>query len=302
MGAGGVGQSAGAASAAGGPTPAAELSADPPREWPVPAGAGAAGHAQMTPWAAGAPDAPAAVTCAAAAPASAVESTPAAESTVVTESAAVAGAATAAPGATGVAVDVRPATADAGTASSTRARGSRSGRPAGVPVVGRRPTPAWAGMASLEGQTDDAPVRIARCCLPLPGDKLIGFVTSQNVNHSAVTLHRAECPNTRPSGPSGPVREPVEVLSWRCPEAHTFPAEIGVEAFDRYGLLADITEVLSDTATGLRAASTSTSEDRVAHARFTVEVTGPDQLDAVLAAVRTVGGVYDCFRACQTPG
>ncbi|WP_238438166.1 ACT domain-containing protein, partial [Frankia nepalensis] len=170
--------------------------------------------------------------------------------------------------------------------------GGRRSRPAATPVVGRRPTPAWAGVASLDGHPD-APVRVARCCLPLPGDELIGFVAQ----HSAVTLHRGECANAQPSGSA---REPLRVLHWDAPSEHAFPAEIAVEAFDRYGLLADITEVLSDTAAGLRAASTSTSEDRVAHARFTVEVTGPEQLDTVLTAVRTVGGVYDCYRACQT--
>ncbi|WP_045878285.1 RelA/SpoT family protein [Pseudofrankia sp. DC12] len=177
--------------------------------------------------------------------------------------------------------------------------GGRRSRPAPASEVGRRPTPAWAGVASLDGRPD-APVRIARCCLPLPGDELIGFVTHHGAHHPAVTLHRQECANARPGGTAGPVREPVGVLHWDVPLAHSFPAEIAVEAFDRYGLLADITEVLSDTAAGLRAASTSTSEDRVAHARFTVEVTGPRQLDEVLAAVRGVGGVYDCYRACQT--
>jgi len=185
-----------------------------------------------------------------------------------------------------------------GRAASTGAR-RRLPRPE-TPPVGRRPVPAAAGVAALDGRPD-APVRIARCCLPLPGDELIGFLAQQSAYHQAVTLHRRECANARPGGASASAREPVRVLSWDVPTTHTFPAEIAVEAFDRYGLLADITEVLSDTAAGLRAASTSTSEDLVAHARFTVEVTGPGQLDAVLAAVRRVGGVYDCYRACQQP-
>jgi GTP pyrophosphokinase len=197
-------------------------------------------------------------------------------------------------------VAAAPVSGGASTASSAPGSGGRRSRPAPAPPVeGRRPTPAWAGVASLDGRPD-APVRIARCCLPLPGDELIGFVTHHGAHHQAVTLHRQECANARPGGTAAPVREPVGVLHWDVPSAHAFPAEIAVEAFDRYGLLADITEVLSDTAAGLRAASTSTSEDRVAHARFTVEVTGPRQLDAVLAAVRGVGGVYDCYRACQT--
>ncbi|WP_420497790.1 ACT domain-containing protein [Parafrankia soli] len=136
-------------------------------------------------------------------------------------------------------------------------------------------------------------MRLARCCLPLPGDTVVGFTT----HSSSVSLHRQECANVAASASS---REQVTVKGWTAPESQTFPAEIAVEAFDRYGLLADITEVLSDTSASVRAASTSTSEDRVARARFTIEVTGPDQLDRVLAAVRGVGGVYDCYRACQT--
>ncbi len=86
------------------------------------------------------------------------------------------------------------------------------------------------------------------------------------------------------------------MTSWVPSASVTFPAEIAVEAFDRYGLLADITEMLSDASATVRSASTITAEDRAVHARFTVEVAGPAQLDAVLAAVRTVGGVYDCYR------
>jgi GTP pyrophosphokinase len=158
--------------------------------------------------------------------------------------------------------------------------------------AGRRSAPARAGVAEVEGRVD-VPVRIARCCLPLPGDEVTAFTT----HHSAITLHRRECANALDCAAS---REPVRVISWSPASSHAFPTEIAVEAFDRYGLLADITEVLAETAAGLRAAVTSTSDDGVAHARFTVEVTGPDQLADVLAAVRTVGGVYDCYRACQT--
>jgi GTP pyrophosphokinase len=204
----------------------------------------------------------------------------------------------------GSAAGVSTGTAAPAAAQAAGARASapgdlgREASEPGTPVVGRRPTPAWAGVASLDG-CPDAPVRIARCCLPLPGDELVGFVTQSSGYQQAVTLHRRECANARPDGASARAREPLRVLRWAVATEHTFPAEIAVEAFDRYGLLADITEVLSDTAAGLRAASTSTSEDRVAHARFTVEVTGPGQLETVLAAVRGVGGVYDCYRACQ---
>jgi GTP pyrophosphokinase len=149
-----------------------------------------------------------------------------------------------------------------------------------------------AGIAEVDGRSG-LPVRRARCCLPLPWDAVVGFST----HSSAVSLHRQECANVVHCREG---REPVAVRSWRAPEDATFPTEIAVEAFDRYGLLADITEALSETSASLRAASTTTSDDRLARARFTVEIIGPDQLAEVLAAVRGVGGVYDCYRACQT--
>ena len=169
----------------------------------------------------------------------------------------------------------------AGSSASSRGR-SRSGR---------RNTHSWAGTARVGGE--EVPVRLARCCLPLPGDDVVGFTT----HGGGMSLHRRECANVAAQG-SG--RGWVTVTEWSAPESQSFPAEIVVEAFDRYGLLADIAEVLSDTSAAVRAASTSTSEDRVAHARFTIEVTGPEQLDKVLSAVRGVGGVYDCYRACRT--
>jgi GTP pyrophosphokinase len=171
--------------------------------------------------------------------------------------------------------------------------GTRGTEPSGEPRGPSRRGAPPAGSAAIDGR-DDVPVRLARCCLPLPGDAVVGFAST---HYSAVSLHRRECANVAGSSPD---REQVAVTSWSAPELETFPAEIVVEAFDRYGLLADITEALSETTAAVRAASTSTSDDRVAHARFTVEVTGPEQLARVLVAVRGVGGVYDCYRACQT--
>ncbi len=157
------------------------------------------------------------------------------------------------------------------------------------PPRGRVHAQAWAGLAAVDGRPD-VPVRLARCCLPLPGDDVVGFTTTHS---PAVSVHRRQCANAAEA--RGDRRRAV-VTSWVPSASVTFPAEIAVEAFDRYGLLADITEMLSDASATVRSASTITAEDRAVHARFTVEVAGPAQLDAVLAAVRTVGGVYDCYR------
>jgi GTP pyrophosphokinase len=148
----------------------------------------------------------------------------------------------------------------------------------------------WSGTTTVNGRPD-IPVRLARCCLPLPGDEVVGLVLTHGI---VVSVHRQECTNAveRNSGP-----ERVRLASWEPIPDSTFPTEIAVEAFDRYGLLADITEVLCDASAAVRSASTVTSDDRVAHARFTIEVDGPAQLNSVLVAVRRVDGVYDCYRA-----
>ncbi|MCK9898036.1 ACT domain-containing protein, partial [Frankia sp. AgB32] len=187
--------------------------------------------------------------------------------------------------------------AQAGSAGSVGGEGraarrrSAGARPPARPT-GRRGAPNLAALAD-DGTGVLTPVRLARCCLPLPGDAVVGLTT----HGSSVSLHRQECVNAAEVGAE---RERLAVVAWSAPDVEIFPVEIAVEAFDRYGLLADITEVLSETSVAVRAASTATSDDRVAHARFTIEVTGTGQLDAVLAVVRGVGGVYDCFRACPT--
>ncbi|CAO5168119.1 putative GTP pyrophosphokinase [Frankia sp. AiPs1] len=173
------------------------------------------------------------------------------------------------------------AAASAGPVQSAAAIAAPRGRPAGLSAVAEDRT----GARTL--------VRLARCCLPLPGDAVVGLTTHGNV----AALHRRECANATEVCAE---RERVPVTTWTVSQVTSFPAEIAVEAFDRYGLLADITEALSETSVSVRAASTTTSDDLVAHARFTLEVTGLEQLGRVLAAVRRVGGVYDCYRACQT--
>ncbi len=148
----------------------------------------------------------------------------------------------------------------------------------------------WAGRAEVGDDSVEVPVRVARCCLPLPGDGVVGFPT----HNRGVSLHREECSNVAAPAPG---RDRVAVTSWLPPTDATFPATIAVEAFDRHGLLADITQTLCDSSAAVRAASTTTRRDRVAHARFTVEVAGHDELETLIASVRRIEGVYDCYRA-----
>ncbi|MEE1929075.1 RelA/SpoT family protein [Streptomyces sp. TRM 70351] len=137
--------------------------------------------------------------------------------------------------------------------------------------------------------TEDVWVKLARCCTPVPGDPIIGFVT----RGSGVSVHRADCVNV-----DALAREPERMLDveWAPTQSSVFLVAIQVEALDRSRLLSDVTRVLSDQHVNILSAAVQTSRDRVATSRFTFEMGDPKHLGHVLKAVRGVEGVYDVYR------
>jgi GTP diphosphokinase / guanosine-3',5'-bis(diphosphate) 3'-diphosphatase len=158
------------------------------------------------------------------------------------------------------------------TAVPTRARL----RPAGDPgVVVKNQGDVWA--------------KLARCCTPVPGDEILGFVT----RGSGVSVHRTDCTNvahlqTQP--------ERLLEVEWAPTAASVFLVAIQVEALDRTRLLSDVTRVLSDAHVNILSASVTTSRDRVAISRFTFEMGDVKHLGHLLRLVRGVEGVYDAYR------
>ena len=136
---------------------------------------------------------------------------------------------------------------------------------------------------------DDLWVKLARCCTPVPGDPIMGFVT----RGSGVSVHREDCVNV-PNLRENPERE-VEV-EWAPTPSSVFLVNIQVEALDRSRLLADVTRALSDTHVNILSASVTTTRDRIATSRFTFEMADPKHLGSVLKTVRSVEGVYDAYR------
>ncbi|MFF1450812.1 RelA/SpoT family protein [Streptomyces sp. NPDC058274] len=136
---------------------------------------------------------------------------------------------------------------------------------------------------------DDVWVKLARCCTPVPGDPIIGFVT----RGSGVSVHRSDCVNIDSLS-----REPERILEveWAPTQSSVFLVAIQVEALDRSRLLSDVTRVLSDQHVNILSAAVQTSRDRVATSRFTFEMGDPKHLGHVLKAVRGVEGVYDVYR------
>ena len=141
----------------------------------------------------------------------------------------------------------------------------------------------------VEG-VDDVLVKLARCCTPVPGDPIMGFITKG----SGISVHREDCIN----GADLVVHQPERLVnvSWLAGAASIFLVNIQVEALDRARLLADVTRTLSEQHVNILSAAVSTSKDRVAISKFTFEMADAKHLDSVLAAVRNVEGVYDVYR------
>src|SRR5690606_7990084 len=135
----------------------------------------------------------------------------------------------------------------------------------------------------------DVWVKLAKCCTPVPGDEIVGFVT----RGSGVSVHRSDCLNINHLK-SQPER--MVDVDWAPTGQSKFLVAIQVEALDRARLLSDITRVLSDQHVNILSASVTTSRDRVAKSKFTFEMGDTKHLGAVLRAVRGVDGVFDVYR------
>ncbi|HET6151833.1 MAG TPA: bifunctional (p)ppGpp synthetase/guanosine-3',5'-bis(diphosphate) 3'-pyrophosphohydrolase [Marmoricola sp.] len=136
----------------------------------------------------------------------------------------------------------------------------------------------------------DTLVKLAKCCTPVPGDEILGFVT----RGAGVSVHRRDCTNA--ADLLGQPERLVEV-EWAPTSTSTFLVQIMVEALDRARLLSDITLVLSDQHVNILSASLNIDKrDRVAKSRFAFEMGDPKHLGAVLKAVRNIDGVFDAYR------
>jgi GTP diphosphokinase / guanosine-3',5'-bis(diphosphate) 3'-diphosphatase len=135
----------------------------------------------------------------------------------------------------------------------------------------------------------DVWVKLAKCCTPVPGDHILGFVT----RGAGVSVHRTDCVNAKS------LREQPERLvevEWAPTAQSMFLVNVQVDALDRARLLSDITKVLSDMHVNILSASLTTGRDRVARSRFTFEMADPTHLGHLLRAVRHVEGVFDAQR------
>lgn len=132
-------------------------------------------------------------------------------------------------------------------------------------------------------------VRFSRCCRPIPGEEIIGFITRRR----GIVIHRKDCANVvRQQIPT----EKMIRVDWNPVSEMIFPVEIEIEAFDRVGVLKDILASIAETKTNVSAASVSTRRGSSAFLRLTVDVKDTSHLDRVISAIRAVPDVYDVHR------
>ena len=141
---------------------------------------------------------------------------------------------------------------------------------------------------SVKG-VDDVWVKLARCCMPVPGDRIVGFIT----RNQGVSVHRADCQNMIDLQCRQPER--VVDVAWTSTKG-LFMVRIQVEALDRQHLLSDVTRVLADHGVNILSGSQATGSDRVAISQFSFEMADPQHLNRLLAAVRKIDGVFDVYR------
>jgi len=136
----------------------------------------------------------------------------------------------------------------------------------------------------------DVLFRLSRCCSPLPGDPIVGYITRGR----GITVHRQSCPNMSYYREHEPTR--VVEVQWDPQDGATYRARIEVDAFDRVGLLNDVTGIISSHKTNITRAEVSTASDRNAKLRIELDVQDAKRLQALMREVRQLSDVRNVRR------
>ncbi len=152
------------------------------------------------------------------------------------------------------------------------------------------------GGVHVEG-LDDVMIRLSRCCTPVPGDEIMGFVTRGR----GVSVHRADCANAA-SLSSQQYDRLIEVEWDQDHSSDTFVVSVEVKALDRSRLLRDVSATLADHHVNILSCATQTGTDRISRMRFDFELADPSHLDSLVTTLRRIDSVYDAYRVLPGKG
>jgi len=165
-----------------------------------------------------------------------------------------------------------------------------------LPTTVRQPSRRRQSAGVFVEGLDDMMVRLSKCCTPVPGDSIMGYVTRGR----GVSVHRVDCANAANLVASG-VGRLIEV-EWDRDRTGVFVCSVEVKALDRTRLLTDVTRVLSEHHVNILASSTNTKSDAISRMRFDFELADPAHLDSLLSALKRVDSVYDAYRLLPGKG
>jgi GTP diphosphokinase / guanosine-3',5'-bis(diphosphate) 3'-diphosphatase len=161
-----------------------------------------------------------------------------------------------------------------------------------VPSTARRPARPRSGTGTsgvhVEG-LDDVMVRLSRCCTPVPGDEIMGFVTRGR----GVSVHRSDCANAQSLTSQ---HDRVIEVEWDRDAPASYVVSVEIEALDRSKLLRDVAETLSEHHVNILACTSQTQPDRIARLRFDFELADPGHLESILSAIKRVDSVFEASR------
>jgi GTP pyrophosphokinase len=143
------------------------------------------------------------------------------------------------------------------------------------------------GTGVLVKGLDDILIKFGKCCQPVPGDVIIGYIT----RGYGVTIHRAGCLNALKMNPERQIE-----VEWSESLKETYPLKIRVNSYDRVGLLADVASNISKNNANILNANTVTLENKLVDSLFTITVEGTEHLNKVLTAIKKVRGVQSVKR------
>ncbi len=142
---------------------------------------------------------------------------------------------------------------------------------------------------------DNCLVRLSRCCNPVPGDDIIGFITRGR----GVSVHRCDCINVRNENLTDDMKSRMIECNWLEGISTSFMAELSLACTNRNGVLADVIGVVSESKLNLVATNARALKDKTALIDITIEVTSKEQIDSIIRKLHRVPGVYEIKRTVQ---
>lgn len=155
-----------------------------------------------------------------------------------------------------------------------------------------KPSSGKGGNIEVKG-IDNCLIRVARCCTPLPGDDIVGFITRGR----GVTVHKSDCVNILEEKLAPAERERLIECHWTESVSGTYLCDVQIESTDRQGLLLDVTTAVAEHKLGIMALNSRIGKNRLAFITITIEVTNTNQLDNLIKRLFTIRGVYNVTRS-----